>query len=138
MKAQRLAALAQAREQAPLLANAVGNRVTYGEGHPLAENALGTEASIKAVDAAALRSFWKAHYRPERAALVVAGDLSEAELRALVEPLFGAWKGEGAAPAATPAAGAQADHRAHRRRRQARRAADGAGRRGARPFRVNA
>jgi len=101
-KAQRLAALAQQREQAPLLANAVGNRAVYGEGHPLAENALGTEASIKAVDAAALRAFWQAHYRPERAALVVAGDLGEAELRALVEPLFGAWKGEGAAPAAAP------------------------------------
>jgi zinc protease len=101
-KAQRLAALAQAREQAPLLANAIGNRAVYGDGHPLAENALGTEASIKAVDAAALRGFWQALYRPERAALVVAGDLSEAELRALVEPLFGAWKGEGAAPAVAP------------------------------------
>ncbi|MEO6279066.1 pitrilysin family protein [Roseateles sp.] len=102
LKAQRLAALAQQREQAPLLANAVGNRVTYGDGHPLAENPLGTEASIKAVDAAALRGFWQAHYRPERAALVVAGDLSEAELRALIEPLFGAWKGEGGAPAVDP------------------------------------
>jgi zinc protease len=101
-KAQRLGALAQTREQAPLLANAVGNRVVYGEGHPLAANVLGTEASIKATDAAALRAFWQAHYRPERAALVVAGDLSEAELRALVEPLFGAWKGEGAAPALAP------------------------------------
>ena len=99
LKAQRLAALAQAREQAPLLANVVANRVTYGEGHPLAANALGTEASIRATDAAALRGFWQAHYRPERAALVVAGDLTEAELRALVEPLFGGWKGEGAAPA---------------------------------------
>ncbi|MFG6433491.1 M16 family metallopeptidase [Roseateles sp. LYH14W] len=102
LKAQRLAALAQQREQAPLLANAVGNRVTYGAGHPLAENALGTEASIQAVDSAALRGFWQAHYRPERAALVVAGDLSEAELRALVEPLFGGWKGEGAAPVVVP------------------------------------
>ncbi|TNY03108.1 insulinase family protein, partial [Escherichia coli] len=77
------------REQAPLLANAIANRVTYGEGHPLAANELGTEASIKATDAAALRGFWQAHYRPENATLVVAGDLSEAELRALVEPLFG-------------------------------------------------
>ena len=101
-KSQRLAALAQAREQAPLLANAVANRVTYGEGHPLAANALGTEASIKAVDAAALRAFWQGHYRPERAALVVAGDLSEAELRALIEPLFGNWKPTGAAAPATP------------------------------------
>ena len=102
LKAQRLAALAQAREQAPLLANAVGNRVTYGEGHPLAQNALGTEASIKAVDANALRAFWQGHYRPERAALVVAGDLSEAELRALIEPLFGSWKPAGDAAPATP------------------------------------
>jgi len=101
-KAQRLAALAQAREQAALLANAIANRVTYGEGHPLAPNALGTEASIKAVDAAALRGFWQAWFRPERSALVVAGDLSEAELRALIEPLFGGWKGEGAAPTAVP------------------------------------
>jgi len=101
LKAQRLASLAQTREQAPLLANAVGNLVTYGEGHPLAENPLGTEASIQSVDAAALRGFWQAHYRPERAALVVAGDLSEAELRALVEPLFGAWQGVGMAPVAT-------------------------------------
>ncbi|MBI3346845.1 MAG: insulinase family protein [Burkholderiales bacterium] len=101
-KAQRLAALAQAREQAPLLANAVANRVTYGEGHPLAANAMGTEASIKAVDAGALRTFWQGHYRPERAALVVAGDLSEAELRALVEPLFGAWKPAGTAAPAAP------------------------------------
>lgn len=102
VKAQRLAALAQQREQADLLASVVGNRAVYGEGHPLAANALGTEASLQAVDAAALRGFWQAHYRPERAALVVAGDLTEAELRALVEPLFGAWQGHGAAPVVAP------------------------------------
>ncbi|MDR7269680.1 zinc protease [Pelomonas saccharophila] len=101
-KAQRLAALAQAREEASLLANVVGNRVVYGDAHPLAANALGTEASIKAVDAATLRGFWQGHYRPERAALVVAGDLTEAELRALIEPLFGAWKPTGEAAPAAP------------------------------------
>jgi zinc protease len=106
-KAQRLAALAQTREEASLLANVVGNRVVYGDAHPLAANALGTEASIKAVDAAALRKFWQGHYRPERAALVVAGDLSEAELRALIEPLFGAWKPAGAAAPAAPLPPAQ-------------------------------
>lgn len=102
LKAQRLAALAQLREQPALLANAVANRVVYGDGHPLAANPLGTETSIQATDAAALRAFWQAHYRPERAALVVAGDLSEAELRALVEPLFGAWQPAGEAAAAAP------------------------------------
>ncbi|MCY4746201.1 pitrilysin family protein [Pelomonas sp. UHG3] len=102
IRAQRLAALAQVREQPDLLAEVVGQRAVYGEGHPLAENALGTVASLRALDAAALRAFWQAHYRPERAALVVAGDLSEAELRALVQPLFGAWQGQGEAPALVP------------------------------------
>ena len=59
-----------------------------------ARGRMGT-AVCQAVDAAALRAFWQGHYRPERAALVVAGDLSEAELRALIEPLFGAWKPAG-------------------------------------------
>ncbi|RZJ11147.1 MAG: insulinase family protein [Rubrivivax sp.] len=102
VREQTLASLAQLREQPPLLAKVVADRAMYGEGHPLAPNMDGDEASLKAIDAAALRSFWQAHYRPERAALVVAGDLTEAELRALVEPLFGAWKGEGAAAAAAP------------------------------------
>ncbi|HEY0953126.1 MAG TPA: pitrilysin family protein [Roseateles sp.] len=102
VRAQMLAALAQVREEPAALAQAVGARVTYGDGHPLAVHALGTEAGLKAVDAAALRAFWQAHYRPENAALVVAGDLTEAELRALVEPLFGGWQGQGAAPARQP------------------------------------
>lgn len=101
-KAQRLAALVQAREDAALLANAVGNRLAYGDGHPLATHPLGTEASLQATDAAALRRFWQGHYRPDRAALVVAGDLSEVELRALVEPLFAAWAPVGEAPAPRP------------------------------------
>ncbi len=101
-RAQMLAALAQTREQADQLASTVAGRVLYGEGHPLAPASLGDEASLKAIDAAALSAFWQGHYRPERAALVVAGDLSEAELRALVEPLFGAWKPAGAAAAQAP------------------------------------
>lgn len=101
-RAQLLAALAQNREQADQLAGTIAGRVVYGEGHPLAPAALGDEASLKAIDAAALRAFWQGHYRPERAALVVAGDLSEAELRALVEPLFGAWTPAAAAAAEAP------------------------------------
>ncbi|SEL32250.1 zinc protease [Roseateles sp. YR242] len=99
LKGERLAALAQQREQAPAVASLVGNRVVYGDGHPLAANGLGTEASIAATDTVALRQFWQAHYRPDEAALVVAGDLTEAELRPLAEKLFGGWvKPTSAAP----------------------------------------
>ena len=88
----RLAALAQAREHAPAVAALVANRAVYGNAHPLGFNALGSEAAIKATDSAALQSFWQAHYRPDQSALVVAGDITEAELRSLAESLFGAWQ----------------------------------------------
>ncbi|MFG6467499.1 M16 family metallopeptidase [Roseateles sp. BYS87W] len=106
-RAQRLTALAQTREQADELASTVAQRVLYGEGHPLASPSLGTEASLQAIDAAALRAFWQGHYRPERAALVVAGDVTEAELRDWVQPLFGAWQPTGPAAAEQPLPPAQ-------------------------------
>ncbi|MET0517860.1 MAG: pitrilysin family protein, partial [Burkholderiaceae bacterium] len=90
-RASRLAALAQQREQPAAVAAVVANRLSYGEGHPLAASALGDEAALKATDSAALQAFWRAHYRPDQAALVVSGDISEAELRKLAGDLFGAW-----------------------------------------------
>jgi len=105
MQNQRLAALQQQREQPPAVAAIVSNRVIYGEGHPLAQASIGDEASIKATDAAALRQFWSTLYRPDEAALVVAGDISAEELKSLAERLFGGWeRPKTAAPAvdATP------------------------------------
>ncbi|UXH78046.1 M16 family metallopeptidase [Roseateles amylovorans] len=106
-RAERLAALAQQREQAPSVAAVVANRVLYGEGHPLARSSLGDEAAIQATDAASLRQFWQRHYRPDEAALVVAGDLSEAELKSLVDSLFAKWERPTAAAAAVNTAAPQ-------------------------------
>ncbi|CAN5332265.1 pitrilysin family protein [soil metagenome] len=100
----RLAALAQQREQAPAVAAVVANRAVYGDAHPLSASALGDEAAIKATDSAALKAFWQAHYRPDQAALVVAGDITEAELRALAQTLFGAWQRPAVAASATATA----------------------------------
>jgi len=102
-RSARLAALAQQRADAPAVASLVANRAVQGEGHPLAMPALGSEASIKATDSAALSRFWQSQYRPDQAALVVAGDITEAELRTLAEQLFGAWQRPAAAAAAQAA-----------------------------------
>jgi zinc protease len=105
IRAARLGALAQQRAQAPALASVIANQALFGPQHPLGASALGTEASLKAMDAAALKAFWQANYRPDQAALVVAGDIGEAELRQLAQQLFGAWPRPAAKPAtqaATP------------------------------------
>ncbi|MXX76534.1 MAG: insulinase family protein [Holophagales bacterium] len=55
------------------LDQAVAGRV-FGD-HPYGRSVLGTRESLRALDAAALRSFHRRHYRPERAVLVCAGGL---------------------------------------------------------------
>ena len=103
-KLTRLGALAQQREQPAAVASIVGSRMVYGSNHPLGWSSLGDEAAIQATDSAALRAFWQTHYRPDQAALVVAGDISESELRSLAQSLFGAWaKPASRVPAALPA-----------------------------------
>ena len=47
-----------------------------------------------------MRAFWQQNFVPNNAALVVAGDITMAELRPLAEKAFGAWqRGTPASPA---------------------------------------
>ena len=100
LKGSRLGALAQQRSNAGAVASVVSNRALYGDAHPLGFAALGAEDSIQATDSAALQQFWHTHYRPDQAALVVAGDVTENELRTWAESLFGSWKKPATAAAA--------------------------------------
>ena len=50
--------------------------------HPYGYTELGTEASVKAMTRDAMVAFWKQNFVPNNAALVVAGDITMAELRA--------------------------------------------------------
>jgi zinc protease len=56
---------------------------------------LGTTSSLKAIGRDDIEAFWKAGYRPGNAALVVAGDVTSDQLRALAEKHFGQWEGAG-------------------------------------------
>jgi zinc protease len=63
----------------------------YGPKHPYGYPELGTEAAIKTLTRAHLAEFWKQHFVPNNAALIVAGDISMEELRTLATKTFGAW-----------------------------------------------
>jgi zinc protease len=84
--------LRRRKDSPPVVAGLNFARVLYGEGHPYGWPASGTEQTVKALTAADLRKFWDSYYRPNNAVLVVAGDISEAEVRAKVEPLLKDWK----------------------------------------------
>ena len=87
----RLGQLAQQRENTNALAARVMAAALYGDRHPYGFTELGTEASVRAVSRDAMVEFWKAHFVPNNAALVVAGDITMAELRPLAERIFGSW-----------------------------------------------
>jgi zinc protease len=103
VRKQRLTTILQQRDNPSQLAMRTFNRVVYGTNHPYGFIELGTEESNKAITRDTLATFWKQGYVPANTALVVAGDVSEAELRALATKYFGSWKGKAKQTSAPPA-----------------------------------
>jgi zinc protease len=108
-RASRLAALVQQRDNPNQVAAQVTASALYGPKHPYGYSEIGTEAAMKSISRADMESFWKRNFVPNNAALVVAGDISMSELKALADKVFGGWqRGTPAqpalgAPATTPA-----------------------------------
>jgi len=63
----------------------------------------GTEASIKKLGPADLRAFYDANYHPNNAALIVAGDTTEAALRGKLDTAFKGWRSKHVAAKKPPA-----------------------------------
>ena len=79
----------------------------YGPGTPYGHPTEGLLADAKNIDLGAVKEFYAAKWRPEQAIVVVAGDVTRADVTALVEKGLGAWKAAPApknAPAAKPTA----------------------------------
>jgi zinc protease len=102
-RASRIGALSQQREDAESVASIAAAAALYGAGHAYGHGELGSEAAIESTTRADLQRFWQRHYVPANAALVVVGDITQEELKALAEASFGSWKGSAARPAALPA-----------------------------------
>ncbi len=65
---------------------------------------IGTEASVRQADAATLRAFWQAHYRPDRASVVIVGDFPAAVMTRAIAAHFADWQAGGGAGAGAAAA----------------------------------
>lgn len=77
------------------------NDVAY-QGHPYALNSGGTLSSLAGITPDDLRGFAKTHLTKDRLRVAVAGDITEAELKTVLDTLFGGLPA--AAPKQTPAA----------------------------------
>jgi zinc protease len=74
------------------VASIVFSRVLFGDKHPYGRLDMGRPAQIKAITRANLLAFYRMHYRPENAALVVVGNVTWRTLLPRVKRAFGRWK----------------------------------------------
>jgi zinc protease len=91
LRGRRLAGLLQQRDDPSSIANKTMLAALYGTNHPYGFDNSGTEASVKAMTRDDLAAFWKQHFVPNNAALVVAGDITMPQLQALADKAFGGW-----------------------------------------------
>ncbi|WP_020651864.1 M16 family metallopeptidase [Massilia niastensis] len=108
-RASRLGELMQQRDDPEDVAAVAAAGALFGARHPKGYGQLGTEPAIRSATRDEIEDFWRHHYVPANAALVVSGDIAEGELRALAQARFGGWEkdrapsGGGGAPNGTRA-----------------------------------
>jgi zinc protease len=98
----RIAGILQRRDQPAAAAELVFSKVVFPKGHPYHHSMGGDSASTAALDSATVRSYWERAADPKRATLIVAGDITLAEAKALATSKLGAWRSP-ARPLTAPA-----------------------------------
>ena len=99
----------QKRAQDPgAVSRVVMGAALYGPDSPYGHPSGGLLSTAGKIDLPALRAFYGAHYRPDQATLVVAGDVTEAELTPIITDALGSWKAPARAAEPMPDAKPQA------------------------------
>ncbi len=97
LRKERLTALLQARDNVAALIQIAFPRIVFGPTHRYGTSANGLPPAIESFTVEDLRAFYRAHYRPDNATLLVVGDLTAASVLPALEKSFGGWKNEGMA-----------------------------------------
>jgi zinc protease len=100
----RLTRILQQQDQPAAVASLIFNKVVYPAGHPYHNSMDGDSASTAALDSAMVRDFWGRAASPEQATLIVTGDITLEEAKALATERLGAWQ-----PPARPLSAPTAD-----------------------------
>jgi zinc protease len=90
-RAARLGDVTQRRANPAMVASVVMAAALYGSAHPYGFTELGTAETNTTITRDDLQQFWKLHFVPGNAALVVAGALTLPELRRMADAAFGGW-----------------------------------------------
>ncbi|HEX2122290.1 MAG TPA: pitrilysin family protein, partial [Thermoanaerobaculia bacterium] len=90
-RAQAIDSLQVTLQQPDAIAAIAASRLIFGDA-PYGHNLEGTPSSLQAIKREDLVAFHRAHYRPDNAVLVFAGDVTPDRAFKLASDLFGGWK----------------------------------------------
>ena len=97
LRKERLTGLLQARDNVGALVQLAFPRLVFGPTHRYGTSANGLPATIEALTIDDLTTFYRSHFRPDNATLLVVGDLTPASALPMLEKAFGGWKPGGMA-----------------------------------------
>jgi predicted Zn-dependent peptidase len=92
LRATRMAAFKQRRDDPNSIANIVYSSLLYGRNHPYGHSLSGDEESLGAIKGEDVRKFYETYYRPNNSTLLVVGDVTPDALVAKLERAFGKWE----------------------------------------------
>ncbi len=93
-RARRLTSLQQERDNPGRLLQRATDAALYPPNHPYASALLGDEAAVEKISTADLSTFHRAHFQPDRLAVVAAGDFSKDALVEALEKALGKLRGK--------------------------------------------
>lgn len=97
VRKERLTELLQWRDEPRSLARVAFARAVYG-GHVYGRVSEGSEASVRAIAQADLKTFHDSYFEPGNVTIVAAGDITSSVLQSRLEERFGSWRGSAARP----------------------------------------
>lgn len=100
---QRLVGIQQQTDNVSQIVFRVGPKLVFGD-QPYGAPATGTTESINSLKPEDVAAFYKAHYGPGDAALVLAGDITADKARQLATQYFGSWTGTASGSVTLPPA----------------------------------
>jgi predicted Zn-dependent peptidase len=91
VRADRVAGIVRARSDPAAVASLAFARLLFGPTHRYGTSVVGTEATNRTITRQDVQAFYAAHYEPRNTYLLIAGDVQESSMMALVRRTFGGW-----------------------------------------------
>ena len=90
IKKQTLSGLASQKDDPNAIASNVSNVLNYGKDHPYGE--IVTEETVEKITLQSTKNYYNTYFKPNVSYLIITGDISAAEAKAMAEKHFGSWK----------------------------------------------